>query len=298
MAKRKDVRVAVDVCCELGEGPIWHPERETLHWVDVYAQVLYESNANGGALRSFGFGERVSAAALIDNGSVAVTSAVGLYWVNLETGERSLFAPLEEDNPRTQTNDARAGPGGALWVGTWADDPIVEGMGSLYRYHAGKFERLQSGLTTPNSIAFSPDGTRAYFSDTWDHRILVYPLDPETGAPLSEPDLFLDLSGEGLYPDGSVVDAEGCLWNAQFGAGRLARYRPDGRFDQAVEFPVTMPTCPAFGGQDRKIMFVTSAWVGLSPAERKSQSLAGAVFAFDLDTPGLPEHRMKLPAAT
>jgi sugar lactone lactonase YvrE len=291
----EDLRVAVDVRCELGEGPIWHPERETLLWVDVYAQVLYEADANGGALRALGFGERISVSALIDETSVAVASAVGLYHVDLVTGERSLFAPLEEDNPRTQTNDGRVGPDGAFWIGTWADDPIVEGMGSLYRYKEGAFTRLRSGLTTPNSIAFSPDGRRAYFSDTWDHRILVYPLNPETGAPLSEPDLFLDLSDEGLHPDGSVVDAEGCLWNAQFSAGRLARYRPDGRLDRVVELPVTMPTCPAFGGKDLKTMFVTSAWVDLGPAEREAQPLAGAVFAFDLETPGLPEHHMKLP---
>lgn len=176
-----------------------------------------------------------------------------------------------------------------------ADDPMIEGMGSLYRFHEGKFDLLRSDLTTPNCTAFSPDGTRAYFSDTWDHRILVFPLDPETGAPAGEPDLFLGLSDEGLCPDGAVVDAEGCLWNAQFGTGRVARYRPDGRLDQVVELPISMPTCPAFGGPNLKTMFVTSGWVGLDSSQRRSQPLAGAVFAFELETPGIPERRIKLP---
>lgn len=29
-------------------------------------------------------------------------------------------------------------------------------------------------------------------------------------------------------PDGSAIDIEGCLWNAEFGGGRVVRYRPDG----------------------------------------------------------------------
>lgn len=293
MPAKTEVRVAADVRCELGEGPIWHPERQTLIWFDIYAQVLFESDGKGGPIRALGFGEPVSAAALLDPSSIIVAGATGLHRVNLETEERSLLASLEADNRMTRTNDCRVGPGGAFWIGTMGY-PFAEGVGSLYRFQAGRFELLQSDLTTPNCIAFSPDGTRAYFSDTFDHRILVFQLDQMTGAPTGEPDLFLDLSREGLCPDGAVVDAEGCLWNAQFGAGRLVRYRPDGRLDQVVEFPVSMPTCPAFGGSDLKTMFVTSGWVGLSSGAKEEQPLAGAVFAFELETPGIPERRMML----
>jgi sugar lactone lactonase YvrE len=221
---------------------------------------------------------------------------VGLYRVNLDSGERALVASLEADDPATRSNDGRAGPGGAFWLGTMADDPMIEGRGALYRYHDGRVDLVRAGMTTPNSIAFSPDGSRAYFSDTWDHRILVLPLDPTTGAPSGEPDLFVDLAEEGYCPDGSVVDAEGCLWNAQFGGGRVARYRPDGGFDRAIELPVSLPTCPAFGGPGLRTMFITSAWVGLDASERESQPLAGAVFAVELPTPGLPERRVRLPA--
>ncbi len=293
MPGKVEVRVAIDVRCELGESPIWHPERASLLWFDIFGQVLYEADATGSAIRAFGFGEPVSAAGLIDATSIAVASASGLYRVNLDTGERSLLAPLEADNPATRTNDGRVGPAGAFWIGTMGH-PFAEGVGSLYRYHAGKFDLLRSGLTAPNCIAFSPDGRCAYFSDTFDQRILVFPLDQETGAPLSDPDLFLDLSEEGLYPDGSVVDVEGCLWNAQWGAGRIARYHPDGRFDRAIELPVSQPTCPAFGGPSLQTMFVTTAWRGLDPSQRQSQPLAGAVLAFELETPGIPEHRLRV----
>ena len=294
MLANPEVRVAVDVRCELGEGPLWHPMRDRLLWFDILGQTLFEANADGSSIQAFGFGEPVSAAGWIDESRVVVGSASGLYCLDLNSGQRSLLAPLEADNPETRTNDGRVGPGGAFWIGTMGYRyPFAEGVGSLYRYHAGKFDLLRSGLTVPNCIAFSPDSTRAYFSDTPEHRILVFPLDPETGAPLGEPDLFLDLSEEGLYPDGSVVDVEGCLWNAQWGAGRIARYRPDGHFDQAIELPVSQPTCPAFGGPGLQTMFVTTAWYRLDPSQRQSQPLAGAVLAFELETPGIPEHRFR-----
>ncbi len=291
MSDQREVRVAVDVRCELGEGPIWHPERASLLWFDIVGQVLYEANAKGGAIRAIGFGEPVSAAGLVDVSTIAVASASGLYRVNLDTGERSLLAPLEANDPATRTNDGRVGPGGAFWIGT-KGRAGEEGVGALYRFSDGAFTQLCAGLTTPNCLAFSPDGTRAYFSDTRDHRILIYPLDPITGTPTAEPDLFLDLSDEGLKPDGAVVDVEGCLWNAQWGAGRVARYRADGSFDRAVELPVSQPTCPAFGGANRQTLFVTTAWTGLGEDERLRQPLAGAVFSIDLDVAGLPEHRV------
>jgi sugar lactone lactonase YvrE len=50
MASKDEVRVVVDSRCELGEGPIWHPERESLLWCDIYAQVLFETDAKGGPL--------------------------------------------------------------------------------------------------------------------------------------------------------------------------------------------------------------------------------------------------------
>ena len=120
MASSAEVRIAADVRCELGEGPIWHPERQSLIWFDIYAQVLFEGDGKGGPIRALGFGEPVSAAALLDSAHVVVAGASGLYKVNLETAERSLLAPLEADSPATRTNDCRVGRAGFSGSGRWA----------------------------------------------------------------------------------------------------------------------------------------------------------------------------------
>ena len=86
-------------------------------------------------------------------------------------------------------------------------------------------------------------------------------------------------------PDGSCVDAEGFLWNAEYGGHRLTRYAPDGRTDRTIELPVTNPTCCCFGGENLDTLYVTSAAQWLTepaPAE-------GALLALDVGMRGLPE---------
>ena len=103
--------------------------------------------------------------------------------------------------------------------------------------------------------------------------------------------MFVDLSAEPGLPDGSVVDADGCLWNAQWQGSKLVRYRPDGSVEREVALPVSNPTCLAFGGPELDVLFVTSAWFTLDEAQRRRQPHAGSVFAFRPGVRGRPECR-------
>jgi sugar lactone lactonase YvrE len=100
--------------------------------------------------------------------------------------------------------------------------------GAIYRYFDGKLERLFPEITIPNAICFAPDGRRAYYADTPRQRIWTVALDAQ-GWPAAASEVFADLRGEAKYPDGAVVDAQGALWVAQWGAGRVVRYLRDGR---------------------------------------------------------------------
>ncbi len=92
-----------------------------------------------------------------------------------------------------------------------------------------------------------------------------------------------------------AVDCEGHLWIALFGAGRIERYTAAGRLAGSVGFPCTNITKLAFGGEDLRTAYVTTAWKGLTPAQRREQPLAGGLFAFRVDTPGLPHTVLALP---
>src|SRR5690606_38409345 len=136
--------------------------------------------------------------------------------------------------------------------------------GAIYRYAAGTLVRLREGLAIPNAICFAPDRSAAYFADTPTHRVWRWPLDGQ-GWPVGEPQAFMDLSDAGLYPDGAITDAEGALWIAHWGAGRVDRYDPAGNRLESRELPSPQPTCPAFGAGR---LYVTSAWEGMDAAAR------------------------------
>ena len=120
--------------------------------------------------------------------------------------------------------------------------------------------------------------------------IFRFDYDHETGT-LSNRRRFVDLKGTGIGPDGSTIDTEGYLWNAQWDGWRLARYAPDGRLDRFVELPVQKPTSCMFGGADMRTLYVTSAIWDLTPAELAKQPYAGGLFALDVGVGGVPEPR-------
>lgn len=164
-------------------------------------------------------------------------------------------------------------------------------LSAVYRLDpGGEVHRILDGIACANSIAFSPDGTRMYFTDMPTGQILVYDYDTDEGVPHS-PRVFADGSEHPGLPDGSTVDAEGCLWNARWGAGTVIRYTPDGAVDTVVRVPAANPTCPAFGGDDLSTLFVTSARFGRTAEQLADEPQAGAVFAVDPGTSGVVEPR-------
>ncbi|UWR24464.1 SMP-30/gluconolactonase/LRE family protein [Sulfitobacter sp. S190] len=266
--------------CLLGEGPLWHPERGALFWFDILNRRLY------GEGRVHQFDEYVSAAGWVDTDTLLVASQTQLFTFNLETGEDTFVAPLEADNLVTRSNDGRADPAGGFWIGTMGINAERK-AGSIYRYYKGTVERLFDRITISNAISFAPDGTTAYFTDTATRHVMRVALDDE-GWPASDPVLHLDLRGEDLNPDGAVVDADGCLWIAQWGAGRVARYDADGAFLGAVSVGGQQASCPAFGGPDLKTLFVTTAADGLDGAGD------GKTYHCAVNVTGQREHRVIL----
>ena len=88
---------------------------------------------------------------------------------------------------------------------------------------------------------------------------------------------------------GAVVDAEGQLWLALWGAGRVVRLDHDGRIVAEIILPVSQPSCPAFAGERLERLYITSAREGLSEAELAGQPLAGGLFVAEVGVAGLAE---------
>lgn len=278
--------------CELGEGALWHPERRQLFWFDILGKKLHSVDREGA--KSWSFVELVSASGWVTRDHLLIAGERDLFLFELESEEIETLVELEADNPRTRSNDGRADRQGGFWIGTMGkrggDDP---GMGSIYRWYRGELRKLFGGLTIPNSICFAPDGRTAYFSDTVTQRINRVALDAE-GWPVGTPETFVDLASEGLFPDGATVDAAGNVWNAQWGAGRVACYAPDGQFLQAVSFDAPHTSCPAFGGSALDALFVTTAREGMDKDALARFPLSGQLFSAPSIGKGLPEPQVIL----
>lgn len=273
--------------CELGEGPLWHPLREQLFWFDILGRRLLTRGAEGP--QEWHFAERVSAAGWTGQDGLLIASETQLFHFDLVTGTRIAVASLEADNPRTRSNDGRADPQGGFWIGTMGLN-AEPGAGAIYRWYRGEVRKLFAPITISNAICFPPDGRSAHFADTVTGRVMRVALDPE-GWPIGEPETFLDLAAEGLNPDGAVVDAEGVLWLAEWGAARVSAYAPDGTRLRSVPFPAPHTSCPAFGGTT---LYCTSALQGMEAEARAAHPDAGRTFAAHGVAKGQHEHMVIL----
>ena len=278
-----------DTPCELGEGPLWHPDRGQLFWFDILGRRLL--TREDGRTRSWRFDAMVSAAGWVSADELLIASERELFLFDLATGRSRPVAPLEADDATTRSNDGRTDPWGGFWIGTMgkAAEP---GAGAIWRYHRGELRRILGGLTIPNAICFAPDRRHAYHADTPRRMILRQRLEPDTGWPAADPEPWIDLRAEGLNPDGAVTDAAGNLWNAQWGAARVACYAPDGRFLRAVGFPARHTSCPAFGGPEFTTLFCTTAREGLTAATLAAEPGNGMTYAAAAAGRGLPAPRV------
>ncbi|MBT6829641.1 MAG: SMP-30/gluconolactonase/LRE family protein [Rhodospirillaceae bacterium] len=287
-----EITTQVDCHNELGEGPVWCPVENVLYWLDIRGKSIWRHHPASGKTENWATPEQPGSMALRQNGKgLVVAWWNGFRFFDPDSGAIEVIHDHEQDNPNSRFNDGRCDRQGRFWAGTM-DDTYAESCGSLYRLDADlQFSVHETGITTSNSTAFSPDGRTLYYCDTPQNEIWAYDMDAESGH-ISNKRVFAStehLKGE---PDGSTVDAEGYLWNAMWDGACLVRWAPDGSFDRKIDLPVDNPTCPMFGGDNLDIIYVTSAREELSAAQLREKPLAGNVLAVrETGASGLPEPR-------
>lgn len=278
----------------LGEGLQWHAASGRWWWTDIEGACLYAWTPGDNVALQVRLPERVGCFVHARSGRLLLAMAKRLAWLTLPDlratgtveGQPETIAPLEPQLA-TRANDGRCDRSGALVFGTLHEADPQRPVGGFYQYSLARgLRRLPlDGVAIANSICFSPDGRRLYFCDTPTRRILVCDYD-SASARVSEPRVFVKKDAGQGFPDGSVIDAHGHLWNAEWGAGTVARYAPDGRLLARCTAPVAHTTCPAFGGPAGDQLLVTSARAGLSSAQLMAQPQSGSLFGMAVE-PGL-----------
>ena len=272
---------------KLGEGPFWSAAEKALWFVDIFGKQIHRFEPGTGAHRSWPAPAKVSFVLPEAGGSLLVGFPGAVARFHADSGKFEVLARVEEAYPKNRLNDACVGPHGELWFGSM-DEDMKDNCAAFYRWGSETVPVLaDSGYCISNGPCFSPDGRCFYATDTLER--VLYCFTASDDGQLREKKPLIRFQPDYGYPDGTTVDAEGCLWVAFYGGWAVRRYSPDGKLLREVKFPCANVTKLAFGGDRLQTAYVTTARDGIGLEELRAQPQAGGLFAFDAGVSGLPQ---------
>jgi sugar lactone lactonase YvrE len=283
---RAEPRSVWNLGAELGEGPVWVERDQALWFTDIKKRQIHRFDPASGQKSSWFAPEYVGFALPAAGGGFVAGLKSGLHHFDEGSGAFRLIAHVEAELPGNRINDGTVDPSGRLWFGTM-DDTEAEETGAIYRL-GDDGGIIQSGgeCCITNGPAVSPDRRTLYHVDTL--RGIVYACDVEEDGSLARRRIFCEIDPRDGYPDGPSIDVDGCVWIGLYSGWSARRYSPEGALVDSVRFPVSNITKIAFGGDDLRTAFATTARQGLKPEQLAKQPQAGDLFAFEVETPGLP----------
>jgi sugar lactone lactonase YvrE len=287
----------------LGEGPVWDVEEGRLYWVDgtgrrVGNPTIWRLDPRTGRSENWSLDRDVGALALRRGGGLVLALDDGFYFYDTAHQRLELIQLVDAEQPRTRLNDGKCDGRGRFFAGGMDDKEELKICG-LWRLDPDlSVTKVDGGIICSNGPCWSPDDRTFYFADTFQGEMWAYDYDIATGVP-SHRRLFASFASDAGVADGSTVDEEGCVWNAQLISGDLVRYAPDGSVERRIGMPVRNVTSVMFGGDKLDELYVTSMARVKHPAvhdrfakEVKPQFLAGSLFRVTgLGIRGLPEPR-------
>lgn len=297
------IECVVDCANHLGEGPVWDVEEGRLYWVDgtgrrVGKPSLWRMDPRTGKVEHWSLDRDIGAMALRRGGGAVLALDDGFYFFDHATGKLDLIALVDAEQPRTRLNDGKCDRRGRFFAGGMDDKEELKVCG-LWRLDPDlSVTKVDDGIICSNGPCWSPDDRTFYFADSFQGEFWAYDYDLAAGT-LANKRVFARFGDDGGVADGSTVDAEGCMWNAQLVTGDLVRYAPDGTEERRIGMPVRNITSVMFGGDGLDEIYVTSMARVKHPAvhelfrkETKPQHLAGSLFRITgLGIRGVPEPR-------
>nr|WP_314630265.1 SMP-30/gluconolactonase/LRE family protein [uncultured Janthinobacterium sp.] len=286
-------QLLVDAQNFLGEGVRWCERSGRVFWTNIEGCQLHALELATGARQTWDMPERLACFAQTDRDDILLLGlASRLAWFDARSGAVTPLHTVEGDLPMTRLNDGRCDRQGRFVFGTLDERPCRDAIASFYRLNLDlSLERLPlPAIAISNSICFSVDGTAMYFCDSM--KKAIYRWDDYLGGDASRVRVFAVLDDGPGAADGATIDADDHLWSAQWGAGKVLRFAPDGSVERSVSLPVSQPSCVSLGGGAFDELFITTAQESLAPAQLAAEPLAGGLFhARQPGVRGLPEVR-------
>ena len=239
------------------EGPAFD-RQGNLHFVNWLTSSINRLDPSGNISEIFNTGGIPAGLAFAPDGTLWVADEGdeihGLLRISPD-GKSEIAVNEFEGMPLNGANDLVIDRKGVIYFSDpWrssAENPI----GGFYRYFPdGRLEQIDSGLQFPNGVALNAEESAVYLAETQKVHVLRYEIG-EDGA--LGPATVWGLTGAPPGPDGMAFDVEGYLYVAHYGGSCVDVFSPDGERIDAIALPGSKVTNCAFGGPERKTLFVT-----------------------------------------
>jgi xylono-1,5-lactonase len=274
-----------EISAELGEGPVWDPRDRALWFVDIKNKKVHRYDSARRDYRTWDAPEYVCFLFPAESGGFVAGLKSGLFRFDPGSGSFDRIVSVESDKPDNRLNDGAVDRAGRLWFGTM-DNKEKDKSGAFYRFANGEVTPTGIGdMVVTNGPAVSPDGRTLYLVDTFRRRIDKAEIRGD--GSLGERRPFVTIEQGAGFPDGPTVDSEGAVWIGLYSGWSARRYSAAGELISTVQIPAANVTKLAFGGDDLRTVFATTARQGLSDEQKQKQPLAGHLFQFECDVAGL-----------
>jgi sugar lactone lactonase YvrE len=256
------IECLIDCNNYLGEGPVWDPDNGVLFWLDctgrrVGRPTIWRYDPRTGAVKTWSLAIDIGAMALRKSGGAVLAANDGFFLFDFETSKLERVATTETHGGRVRLNDGKCDRRGRFYAGGMDDKEELK-VCSLWRLDPDfSLTEVEKGIICSNGPCWSPDNKIFYFADSFQQELWRYDFDINSGS-VSNRSLFATTRNDAGVADGSTVDAEGFVWNAQVISGDLIRYAPNGQVDLKIGMPVRNITSVMFGGEGLDEIYVTS----------------------------------------
>lgn len=242
---------------EHGEGPVWLPDEGRLRWVDMLAGEVLATDPATGHTERLKIGEVAACVRPRRGGGLVFARERGFALLDPDSTEPRALPEVWSD-PSVRMNDGSCDHLGRFYCGSM-DYGAAPERGALYRLDPDlTVTTVLEDVTISNGLAWTREGTRAYYIDTPTQRVDVFDVDRESGE-LGERRVFVEIPADQGNPDGLCLDADGGVWVAMWDGHAVHRYSPAGTLDRVIELPVQRPTACSFGGPDLTELYITTS---------------------------------------
>ena len=285
--KRK-VELFANCKCVLSESPMWHSSQRALYWRGFEGEIFRKKmNTKVNDFERFPLNiGKIGSMVFTEGEEILLFAEYGKIWKWKPYTQPVLY----RDFQKNLFNDVLCDSRGRIYCGMLASDYFNAEKrgkyGSFWRMDKNEFVCLNNKTSpTPNGIRISPQKDKLYFAVTDDNRIYSYDYDEKTGEIFNQ-----KIFAENCFPDGIAVDDLGNVWVADCRCGRpVLCYNAKGELIEEIDVPVRRVISVAFGGEDRKTLFITTAHENEPRGEYD-----GGVFCVRTDHAGAAEYRYLL----